>query len=157
MAIIATSTFESDTVGSAASNPPIYQDGATDHIVRSTIWTPGGVKYLEYSIDAEQSNAGSEWKPGTISPANPYSFTNGNTYYFAWYQRFNRIDGADIWDTVSGDIQSGDKGVEVYGTSAGIRWTVSQGTWDGFDAIGAGKWTVWIGNPTYHLNNGDGG
>lgn len=164
MTTILTANFEDQTIGNNPTNPPVYHGYADVEGKRwsyargSETGTPAqGSKFLEYEIAASQTDAGSQIKSATIYESNPYLFTNGNTYYFCWYQRFNRVGGTDIWNTTSNYVQSGDKGVEVFSTTRGIRWIVSQGMWDGYQALGAGKWTVWLGNPSFHLNDGGDG
>lgn len=69
------------------------------------------------------------------------------TYYFAFFVRYDRIDGKDIWHTGK-DEASADKGFEIKGD--GIRWVVSFGSWGHTNE--KGRFTAWVGNPTYHLN-----
>jgi hypothetical protein len=153
MAVIATCDFEDQTVGNGPSNPPIYSSGEGDvtYTIRSSPAPPDGTKCLEAHVANGVIGCSTEWKPGTISSASPYYFTNGQEYFFAWYQRMDRVGGTAIWHTGAG-VQSGDKGVEVYGVAHGVRWLVSSGHWSSFGAMTAGKWTIWCGQPTYHLN-----
>lgn len=68
-------------------------------------------------------------------------------YYYACFVRYDRKDGKDIWHTGM-DESSADKGFEIKGD--GIRWIVAFGSWGHDNA--KGKFTTWVGNPTYHLN-----
>jgi hypothetical protein len=69
------------------------------------------------------------------------------TYYLAYFFNFTRINNQDIWHE-SG--QSGDKGIEI--TGSGIRWEVARGHWESMSNNQDHHYTVWVGNPTYHLN-----
>lgn len=114
--------------------------------------TPQGIKYFRWHITANQTDAGTEVKNKGIFPVD---VPLGSTFFLAYYMRFDRINGNDIWHL---DSMSGDKGIEIEGN--GIRWTLSTGHWGGMPGNTTGHWTVWIGNPSPsdgglgHLNNG---
>lgn len=68
-------------------------------------------------------------------------------YYYAFFVRYDRIGGKDIWHA-GNDESSADKGFEIKGD--GIRWIVSFGSWGHTNENG--RFTTWVGNPTYHVN-----
>lgn len=107
--------------------------------------SPQGAKHLEFTTVDNQTNTYT-----TITTQNmPITNTEGKVYYLAYYFNFSRINGLDIWDRNSG--QSADKGIEIYGD--GIRWVMSRGHWGTLTNVNADNYTVWLGNPSYHLNN----
>lgn len=57
----------------------------------------------------------------------PATLRMGGTYYLAFYSRFDRINGQDIWHEER-EGQSADKGVEVIGPD--IRLMASRGQWE---------------------------
>lgn len=67
-------------------------------------------------------------------------------YYYAFFVRFDRIEGKDIWHTGDGD--SFDKGCEVVGD--GIRWVIHFGNHD--VRMKAHHFSCYVSNSTYHLN-----
>ena len=74
--------------------------------------------------------------------------TAQTTYYFAFFFRFDRINGVDIWPEGAPDTESFDKAAEFVGD--GVRWTVN------FGERGMGnndhRFSLFISNPTYDLN-----
>ncbi|MDW7774304.1 MAG: hypothetical protein SCH71_15570 [Desulfobulbaceae bacterium] len=119
----------------------------------SSISAPQGNMYFEWNITSpNQGNVRNEVKNRLTFPV---SLSLGTTYYLAYWMRFDRKNGLDIWQ--EGSLQSSDKGVELSGD--GIRWTTSRGQWTecrgvsgAFMANADHRFTVWVGNPTYHLN-----
>ena len=106
---------------------------------------PQGEKYLQWKITDEDNHSRYTEVKGRGFPTR---CTLGKTYYLAYYFNFTRIDGRDIWHERG---QSADKGVELKGS--GIRWCVSRGHWGGgYTRNEDHRYTVWLGNPTYHLN-----
>lgn len=89
---------------------------------------------------------------GTTDQLNEVPFTtiptNHETYYFAFFFRFDRKDGVDIWPVNCPDAECFDKAAEFTGN--GIRWTVN------FGERGMGNqahhFSVLVSNPTYHVN-----
>jgi hypothetical protein len=67
-------------------------------------------------------------------------------YYCAFFVRFDRRDGRDIWH--SGDGDSFDKAFEVIGD--GIRWVVHFG--NHAMRMPKGRFSAYLSNSTYHLN-----
>jgi hypothetical protein len=67
-------------------------------------------------------------------------------YYYAFYVRFDRKDGRDIWR--GGDGDSFDKAFEIIGD--GIRWVVNFGNHD--MRMPAHRFSCHLSNATYHLN-----
>jgi len=112
-----------------------------------------GDKYFGWDIvTANQNNVRNDTKNRAIFPL---SLTLGTKYYLAYYMKFERKNGLDIWS--EGSLQSADKGVEINGN--GIRWTNSRGQWNecngrynAFMVNQDHRYTVWVGNPTYHIN-----
>jgi hypothetical protein len=58
------------------------------------------------------------WTSLTTQPAAPFG-----TYYFAFFFRFDRINGIDIWR--EGDFSYFDKAAEIDGD--GVRWVIQFG------------------------------
>lgn len=67
-------------------------------------------------------------------------------YYYAFFVRFDRKDGKDIWHDGNGD--SFDKGFEVVGN--GIRWVIHFGNHD--VRMRDHCFSCYVSNSTYHLN-----
>ncbi len=114
--------------------------------IQSNDSAPQGANYFEWITVNQEHDTYNEVKNKGVFPI---PVTLGKTYYVAYYFNFSRINGLDVWHTNS-SMQSADKGIEIYGS--GIRWEVARGQWDSFPAIGAGKFTLWLGNPSHHLN-----
>jgi hypothetical protein len=141
---------ENLTCGVASPNPPWWpgDDGnptlATGDVICGD--TPQGSRFFQWTTVQSQASA---LNTTAVSPR-PVSDVLGKTYHMAWFFRFARIGGLDVW-AAANDQDSGDKGVEI--TGDGIRWDVStgHGHWAGADST-AGHFTAWGGNPSYHLN-----
>ncbi len=67
-------------------------------------------------------------------------------YYYAFFVRFDRKDGKDIWH--DGDGDSFDKAFEVVGD--GIRWVIHFGNHD--VKMRDHHFSCYVSNSTYHLN-----
>ena len=114
---------------------------------------PQGNQYFQWETVDSQVNHYCEIKNVGVFPVTEIL---GKTLYLAFYMRFDRKDGTDIWHEGSG-TQSWDKGIEMRGH--GVRWTVGWGQWDkcngsyspGFAANQDHHFTIGSGNPTYHL------
>ena len=132
--------------GSELPNPPFWTQEVSHrgHVACGT--TPQGSKYIEWEtaegwIDHYTEIHNTQGLPVTCSL--------GTTYYLAYFKRFDRIGGVDIWHEGSG-IRSSDKGVEI--TGSGIRWQVSRGQWTTYAANQDHRYTIYMGNASYHLN-----
>lgn len=77
----------------------------------------------------------------TTQPAAPFG-----TYYYAFFFRFDRINGIDIWR--EGDFSYFDKAAEIDGD--GVRWVIQFGERGMLNQDH--NFSVFITNPTYHLN-----
>lgn len=130
--------------GSELPNPPIWtQDVAKrGHVVCEP--SPVGSRHIEFTTVNNQTNHYTEIHNTQGLPVN---VSLGRTYYLAYYFNFTRINGLDIWHETN---QSGDKGLEITGN--GIRWEIGRGQWDSFSNNQDHRYSVWMGNPTYHLN-----
>lgn len=148
---------ESQTVGSVLTNPPfcMHPCGAGSGAlgtIQSLGGTPQGSKYFQWTITANQD---SHYNVINQPPGLPTSTnTLGKTYYMAYYFNFTRIGGLDIWHEGT-STQSADKGVELRGpgnSGQGLRWVTSMGQWDSLMRNQDHKFTMWLGNPSAHLN-----
>jgi hypothetical protein len=87
----------------------------------------------------------------------PHTFSEGQSFYLAYWVRLDRQSGGSRFNVfVSGSgVQSAEKGFEVKGPNIGdgLRWVTAIGQWDSLVANGADTFTVWGGNPSFHLNN----
>lgn len=105
---------------------------------------PQGKRYFEFQTVENQTNAYTK----IIGHKMPILNIENKTFYLAFYFNFTRINNKDIWDIDA--EQSGDKGVEIVGN--GIRWALSRGYWGTFNNVDNGKYIIWPGNPTYHID-----
>lgn len=149
---------EGDAVGSSLTNEPFCgfqcgagtESGQTVGRIGSTGGAPQGSKYFYWNIVQNQHDHYNEIRqtPNLPSGAN----LMGKTLYLAYHFRFDRQSGGaryDVFESGSG-VQSAEKGIEIRGP--GLRWITSIGQWDSLASNQAGKFTVWPGNPSYHLN-----
>jgi hypothetical protein len=127
--------------GSELPNPPIWTEIASyrGHVICGP--TPQGNRFLEFQTQANQISAYTEIHNTQGLPINNVL---GKTYYLAYFFKFTRINGLDIWHESS---SSADKGVELTGN--GIRQYISRGYWNGAYNLDH-HYTVWGGG--YHLN-----
>ncbi len=133
--------------------PEFYQGDSVNPVrgrVQMDVSAPQGNKYFQWLVADHDHDAWNEIREKGIGAHMPVRLVMGNTYYVAYYFRYDRTAGKDLWHTTS-SVQSADKGVELYG--GGFRWELSPGQWEAFPALGAGHFTCWIGNAGYHLNN----
>ena len=129
--------------GSELPNPPIWTQVVQYRGHVSCEASPEGNQHMEFvTIDSQ----GHHYTEITNTQGIPVSNINGKTFYLAWYFNFSRINGRDIWHKTG---QSGDKGLELLGN--GVRWTLGRGQW-GLMENTNDHYTVFGGNPTYHLN-----
>ncbi|HPM80101.1 MAG TPA: heparin lyase I family protein [Candidatus Anammoximicrobium sp.] len=141
---------ESRADGQWAAQPPLFpqpwQEPDTPHPRRAKIvaepTAPQGTRVLQWDVTPQVNHdLYTEIKFDQTPPAEP------RTYYFAFFVRFDRRDGRDIWHR-GRDAESFDKALEVVGD--GIRWTVNFGE----RSMGnqEHRFSVFVTNPTYHLN-----
>jgi Fibronectin type III domain len=123
-------------------NPPFWSGDRVGKITCGL--TPEGSKYFEWVTEDGWTNHYTE-----ISnfQSLPLTCNFGTTYFVAFFFNFERINGLDIWHEVG---SSADKGVEIIGD--GIRWVFSRGHWWDEQYNQDHHYTVWGGNPSYHLN-----
>lgn len=150
---------ESSTVGSQLTNQPFcswecigegYQSIVIG-MIGATGGAPQGSKYFYWNIVQNQHSHYNEIRQSPNLP----SGTNmlGKTVYLAYYFRFDRSSGGtryDIFERGNG-VQSAEKGIEIRGP--GLRWVTSMGQWDSLPANASGKFSTFVGNPSYHLNS----
>ncbi len=112
---------------------------------------PQGKNYFEWEVTDEDHHSRYTEVKGKANTGMefPLSVALGKTYYLAYYFNFTRINDLDIWHE-KGD--SADKGVEL--TGSGVRWCVSRGHWGSLADNQEHRYTLWLGNPTYHLRPG---
>lgn len=104
---------------------------------------PQGDKYFVWkTVDLQHDNR-TEIKSDSLPDSEGWSITLeiDKPYYLAYYMRFDRIDGKDIWKV--GNIQYADKGVELYSSS--VRLLTSRGQWTHMAANQPHHYTVWGG------------
>jgi hypothetical protein len=130
--------------GRELPNPPFWTQEPSQRGYVVCGFAPEGNKFFEFDTVNRQGSAYTE-----IHPNPPFPITNilNKTLYLAYFFNFTRLGGLDIWYK-SGD--SADKGIEIVGS--GIRWVISRGHWGNLAANRDNCYTVWGGNPTYHLN-----
>ncbi|HJX18595.1 MAG TPA: heparin lyase I family protein [Acidiferrobacterales bacterium] len=142
---------EEGTVGQTIPNPPFCQTECSGSGAKGTFESADGAaqgaQYYQWRTVQSQGEA---YTVVGNAGQNPPLVADllGKTLYLGWYFNFTRIDGNDIWH--EGQLQSGDKGVEIRGP--GVRWGVANGQWETVAANQDHRYTVWLGNPTYHLN-----
>jgi len=135
--------------GRELSNPPFYNGVAETrgHVVCEA--SPEGSRHIEFITVDNQNNH----RTNVNSQGLPLTNIMGKTLYLAYFFNFTRIDNLDIWHETG---QSADKGFEFYGN--GIRWILARGHWTNCNNSGGvppnldQHYSVWVGNPTYHLN-----
>jgi len=140
---------EDGTVGGDLPNPPFCQAacGETYAVGKyaSIGGAPQGTKYFQWTtLDSQHSAYNLVNNPSTL----PTTSIIGKTFYLAYYFNYTRINGLDIWYETS---DSADKGIEITGT--GVRWIASPGYWGSLGNNQDHHYTIWMGNPTYHLNS----
>lgn len=150
--------FYADSIadGSVLTNPPFcgWQCGGGPDLgirgyVGSSGGTPQGSKYIFWNISQNQHDFYNEIRPTTGLPIPGNQ--SGRTFYLAFWFRFERKTGGNRFDVFqSGNLQSAEKGFEIRGP--GLRWITAMGQWDSLASNSSGRFTVWLGNPSHHLN-----
>lgn len=147
---------ENGTVGDLLPNPetgggpnfwPCCPNEEHRGTVQSSGGAPQGLHYFQWQTVDNQGDA-----YNIVRDRDTFTLTpgiQGRTFYLAHFERFDRIDGRDIWHECT-SCQSADKGVEL--TGQGIRWLVGRGQWTNHAANQDHHWTLLAGNPTYHMN-----
>lgn len=150
---------ESGVVGNAISNPPFCgfqcgggsESGQTVGRIGSTGGAAQGSKYFYWNVVQNQHDHYNEIRQSPNLP----SGTNllGRTIYLAYNFRFERSTGGSRYDIFNrgNGVQSAEKGIEIRGP--GLRWVTSMGQWDTLASNASGKFSTFIGNPSYHLNS----
>jgi|MTBAKSStandDraft_2_1061841.scaffolds.fasta_scaffold01518_23 hypothetical protein len=120
--------------------PAEYEKGT----VQDAGGAPQGSKYFQWRTINLQHDALNEIQSDTMPDSNgwPITLEKNKSYYLAYYMRFDRMSGLDIWHEGT-DVQSGDKGVELYGPD--VRLLTSRGQWDHMSANQDHHFTVWGG------------
>ncbi|MGP8323478.1 MAG: T9SS type A sorting domain-containing protein [Methanosarcinaceae archaeon] len=132
--------------GSELPNPPFWTQEVSHRGHVSCDSTPEGDRFIEWETE---EGWGDHYTEIHNTQNLPVTCSAGTTYYLAYFSKFSRINGLDIWHEGS-SIQSGDKGLEI--TGDGIRWVTSRGQWDSYAPNDDHHYTVFLGNPYYHLN-----
>src|SRR4030066_187721 len=115
---------EEGTVGTTVPNPPFCQTECSGLGAKATYQsnggTPQGSKYYQWQTVDNQTEHYTE-----IFPPNG-SITNimGKTFYLAYFFRFDRINGLDIWHEGT-TIQSFSKEMYIWGPN--LRWGITYG------------------------------
>ena len=148
---------EEGTVGTVVPLSLFHQDdppqppyGGARATYQSSGGTPQGSKYYQWQTVDNQLDHYTE-----ILLNNGNTLTNiiGNTYYLAYYFRFDKINGLDIWhEILSG--QSADKVTDIMGS--GVRWIFGAGQWPCVPQNQDHHFTVWLGFVGNDLNPGIG-
>jgi hypothetical protein len=129
--------------GSTLPNPPMYtaMTSHQGHIICGD--APQGSNSFEWLTSEGWTDHYTEISNHSF----PFSCSFGETAYLAFFFRFDRVNGLDVWHETD---SSADKGVELVGE--GVRWIYSTGHWWYEGANTDHHYTVWGGNPGYHLN-----
>ena len=139
---------EDGTVGNSVPNPPICTEQCGTYGVQPTYQSSGGApqgsKYFQWQT---YDNQPSNYTEVHNTQGLPIANIIGKTYYLAYFFNFTRINGLDIWHETG---QSGDKGVELVGSD--LRWAVGGGHWPSHADNQDHRYTIMVGNATYHLN-----
>ncbi|MBI5913502.1 hypothetical protein HY839_03645 [Candidatus Azambacteria bacterium] len=139
---------ESGTAGESLTNPPFCQTDCGESYQTGTVESAGGApqgtNYFQWHIaNLQHSVYNIVHNPSTF----PFNPPLGSTMYLAYYFNYSRVNGVDVWHEVD---DSADKGIEL--TGSGIRWITSPGHWGSLANNQDHHYTIWMGNPTYHLN-----
>lgn len=130
--------------GSELPNPPFWTNRVEQRGHISCGPSPQGNRYFEFTtID----NQGAAYTEIHTTQGLPITNVIGKTFYLGFFFNFTRIDGKDIWHE---DTSSADKGLEIVGS--GIRWVLARGMWGGLMQNQDHRYTIFGGNPSYHLN-----
>lgn len=140
---------ESHKDGDRLPQPPFYPQpwkaANADHPKRGKVvpdpTAPQGKNVFQWDVkEAKTTELFHEVKFDRLPEAKP------KTYYYAFFARFDRKDGKDIWH--DGDGDSFDKFFEVIGD--GIRWVIHVGNHD--VRMRDHRFSCYVSNSTYHLN-----
>ena len=127
-------------------DPPQTPYGGARATYQSSGGTLQGSKYYQWQTVNNQLDHYAE----IDTPSGPVTNIIGKTFYLAYYFRFDRINGLDIWHECAA-CQSADKGVYLWGDN--LRWTVSRGEWYSYAQNQDHRYTVWVGDyNAYNLN-----
>ena len=140
---------ESQKSGDPLPQPPFFpqpwKEAGANHPKRGTIAAdpsaPQGKNVFRWEVrDARTTELFHVVKFDRLPEAKP------RDYYYAFFVRFDRIDGKDIWH--AGDGDSFDKGFEVVGD--GIRWVIHFGNHG--VRMKDHRFSCYVSNSTFHLN-----
>ena len=140
---------ESHKVGTPLPQPPFFpqpwKEAKAEHPKRGMViadpTAPQGKNVFRWDVKA----------PGTTELLHEIKFRRlpeprPKSYYYAFFVRFDRKDGKDIWH--AGDGDSFDKAFEIIGD--GIRWVVHFGNHG--VRMKDHRFSCYVSNSTYHLN-----
>lgn len=142
---------EEGTVGTTVPNPPFCQTECTGSGAKATYQsnggTPQGSKYYQWQTVGNQND---HYTAIGVNNSIPITNIIGKTYYLAYFFRFDRINGLDIWHEFSD--QSYDKLTDIMGS--GVRWTFKVGQHESscYAQNQDHRFTVGIGNSGYNFS-----
>jgi len=130
--------------------------------VENTETTPDGNNYVNLRIPLAENTATHQLKHRDNWAA--YSMDEDSVIYLAYYHNAKSLDGSDIWRETS---QSASKSIGL--DMSGTRWSNTFGhwtdeahensvcygneyRWDSFAPNDDHYYSIYIGNPTYHIN-----
>lgn len=133
---------------SGAQMCPSVPDGTPDHYVTNA----GDGR------NSGQHDHGAELRTGS------YTITGfmDKTLYVAYFFRFDTSADSNFPSyrqnvfqigastSATSNVQSAEKGVELVGEA--LRWEISKGQWDSYYGNTANHFTLYLGNPSHHLN-----
>lgn len=134
--------------GSDLPNPPFWTQNVDYRGETICDTSPHGSRHIQFTTVQDQQHHYTEIHNTQDMPV---SCSLGTSYYLAYFKRFDRTGSPleDVWHT-SGS--SGDKGFEFRGN--GVRWEIGRGSWSSFSGLDDHTFSVWMGNPSHHLNPG---
>ncbi len=140
---------EEGTVGATVPYPPF--EAVNTSVARATYQssggTPQGSKYYQWqTVNSQLDHLTAMW----LNNSTPITNIIGNTYYLAYFFRFDRINGLDIWHELND--QSYDKLTDIMGS--GVRWTFKVGQHEAgcYTQNQDHRFTVGIGNSGYNFS-----
>lgn len=140
---------EEGTVGTIVPYPPF--EAVNTSVARATYQssggTPQGSKYYQWqTVNSQLDHLTAMW----LNNSTPITNIIGNTYYLAYFFRFDRINGLDIWHELND--QSYDKLTDIMGS--GVRWTFKVGQHEAgcYTQNQDHRFTVGIGNSGYNFS-----
>lgn len=154
---------EGYTLDTVAPSPP-YVPGDTffDLVVRSGSQgcngkTPSGTKFLKGEVPDGRGGIDESGYHEIRNSDPTVTSLEGKTIYLAWFSCFERLEEGgsllDIWHDVNThpeEEDSSDKALELHGDGVRIGLMRGQISCQGTNADH--RWTVWGGNPSYHLS-----